>query len=44
METVIEKSKRLLGRKQVQRGVDTMIKSLIVEATFSTGLKTVNSK
>jgi hypothetical protein len=38
---VLDKGKRLLGRKLVQFGVDKMLKSLTVQATFNDGLKTV---
>ena len=39
IESVIEKGKKVLGRKLVQSGVDLMIKELIVDATFADGLK-----
>jgi urease gamma subunit len=41
---VIEKSKLLLGYSQVQYGVDTMLKNVTFEATFTDGSKIVKSK
>ena len=41
MERVIEIGKKILGRKLVQTGVESMIKELTLDATFSDGLKRV---
>ena len=41
IENVLEKGKQILGRKLVQKGVDSMIKDLTVEATFTDGLKRI---
>ena len=44
IEQVITKAKKIIGKKLVQRGVDKMIKQIIVEATFNDGLKTVKQE
>ena len=41
LEDVSEKAKRLLGRKLIQPGIEKMLKSVTVQATFLDGLKTV---
>ena len=41
VEQVQEKSKRILGRRQVQDGVDKILKCLAIEAMFTTGLKVI---
>jgi hypothetical protein len=39
LEQVQDQSKRILGEKQVQRGVNRMVNEISLEATFRDGIK-----